>query len=88
MLYNIIYDIKDKQREDSFVAALKGMGESILSFVGCWFIDTEKQKNDIYNILKPLTDNADLFYISKVKLKDMSGWLPSNTVSWLTNHPE
>lgn len=39
----------------------------------------------IYNKLKSVLKDEDLFVLAPVKVADMNGWLATSTVTWLSN---
>ena len=39
----------------------------------------------IYNKLKSVLKDEDLFVLAPVKVADMNGWLATSSVTWLSN---
>lgn len=86
MLYCITYDIRNTAHEEAFIKQLKELGENNQFISNCWFLDSTKSKEEIYNILKGTLDSPDLLFICQTNLGKMSGWLPSDSVNWLKEH--
>lgn len=91
MLYCVIYDIKDAKdsaKEEAFLKQLKEFGETNQFISNCWFLDSSKDKDEIYEELKSKLDAPDLLFIAETRLTQMSGWLPNTSIEWLKVHPE
>jgi len=89
MLYIVNYDIKDTERKDAFLNEAKKIGEIIQYLPHALFIhslDTNQSQATIYNQLKKITSDEDLFVVSQAPLAQMSGWLTSSVVDWLKSH--
>lgn len=89
MLYIVNYDIKDAERKDAFLNEAKKIGETIQYLPHALFIyslDANLNQGAIYNQLKQITSDEDLFIVSRTPLSQMSGWLTSSVVDWLKLH--
>lgn len=86
MLYIISYDIKDKEREETFIKMLESIGSVNQYLSNSWFLSTENNKDAVYKELKDLLHDSDLLLLNMTTLDNMSGWLPKNSVDWLMDH--
>jgi hypothetical protein len=86
MLYIISYDIKDKDREETFIKKLESIGSVNQYLSNSWFLSTENNKDAVYKELKDLLHDSDLLLLNMTTLDNMSGWLPKNSVDWLMEH--
>ena len=87
MLYNIIYELKNAERDYStFFSALKTFSTSNQCMKNSWFVKTNKNKQEIYDNLKQHLDTSDLLLITQTSLTNLSGWLPIDSVNWLQEH--
>jgi hypothetical protein len=83
MIYSIIYDIKDPERESRFIQALKAEGDNVLFMTHCHFLNSSHVRENIYERLRAVMDGADLLFIAATPLEQISGWLPNSAVKWL-----
>ncbi len=83
MLYIVLYEIKDTLREERFLAKLLGLGSSVLFLPKSYFLESDKNKESIYEYLKAEMRDEDLLLISRSSMSSMSGWLPTSAVNWL-----
>ena len=86
MLYCISYDIKSPSHEEVFLKRLKELGKTNQFLSNGRFLDSEKSREDIYDILRATLDAPDLLFICDTSLGQMSGWLPGSSVEWLREH--
>lgn len=87
MLYIVNFDIKDSARAEQFAQQLSEVGETLLFMPRCYFLKTNESVSgmSIYNKLKSVLKDEDLFVLAPVKVADMNGWLATSTVTWLSN---
>lgn len=88
MLYIVNFDIKDSVRVEQFARQqLNEVGETLLFMPRCYFLKTNESVSgmSIYNKLKSVLKDEDLFVLALVKVADMNGWLATSTVTWLSN---
>ena len=88
MLYCITYDIKELAKGEALLKQLKELGETNQFISNCWFLYCDKDKEEIYELLKAKLDAPDLLFISRTRLSHMAGWLPNTSVEWLKSHPK
>lgn len=89
MVYIVNYDIKDAGRKGAFLNEAKKIGDIIQYLPHALFIhnlDINQNQATIYNQLKQITSDEDLFIVSQAPLNQMSGWLTSSVVDWLKSH--
>lgn len=89
MVYIVNYDIKDAERKDAFLNEAKKIGETLQYLPHAIFIysaDATLDQKKIYNQLKQVINEDDLFIVSRSPLSNMSGWLTSSVVDWLKSH--
>lgn len=87
MLYIVNFDIKDSARVEMFAKRLNDVGEALLFMPRCYFLNADESISgtSIYNKLKQVLEDEDLFILSPVNVKDMNGWLSTSSVKWLNN---
>ncbi len=87
MLYIVNFDIKDSARVEMFAKRLNEVGEALLFMPRCYFLKTDKSilGTTIYNNLKQVLEDEDLFILTPVKVSEMNGWLSTSSVEWLNN---
>lgn len=86
MLYIITTDIKDPTRAENFTHNLKEYGEYISFMPKCYFLSTENEnRRKIYNELRSLLLDEDLFLISDTELSKLDGWITNSVIDWLKN---
>ena len=83
MLYCITYDIKKITNEEAFIKELKLLGEVNQFISNCWFLSSDKDKNEIFNLLKSQMDAPDLLFITITSVSQMEGWLPTTSIGCL-----
>lgn len=88
MLYCVIYDIKDAAKEEAFLKQLKEFGGTNQFISNSWFLDSVKDKDEIYEELKSKLDAPDLLFITETRFSQMAGWLPNTSIEWLKVHSE
>ena len=86
MLYCITYDIKNNTNEEAFIKELKLLGEVNQFISNCWFLRSNKDKNEIFSLLKSQMDTPDLLFITTTSVSQMEGWLPTTSIGWLKEH--
>lgn len=87
MLYIVNFDIKDSARAEMFAKRLNEAGEALLFMPRCYFLKTAERivGTTIYNSLKQVLEDEDLFILTPVKVSEMNGWLSTSSVEWLNN---
>lgn len=87
MLYIVNFDIKDSARVEQFAQQLNEVGETLLFMPRCYFLKKNESVSgmSIYNKLKSVLKDEDLFVLAPVKVADMNGWLATSSVTWLSN---
>ncbi len=86
-LYNITYELKGADTDyASFYSILRSENAYNQCLKNSWFIISDKSRAELYNILKSCLGNNDLILIVETDLGQMSGWLPSDSVGWLTKN--
>ncbi len=83
MLYIVLYEIKDTQREAQFLTKLNELGSSVLFLPRSYFLKSEQNKEYVYENLKNGMRDEDLLFISESSTSEMSGWIPTSAVNWL-----
>ena len=80
MLYIVNFDIKDSARVEQFARQLDEVGETLLFMPRCYFLKTNESVSgmNIYNKLKSVLKDEDLFVLAPVKVVDMNGWLATS----------
>lgn len=89
MVYIVNYDIKDTDRKANFLSEAKKIGDTLQFLPHALFVsslDINTNQGAIYNQLKQVTNDDDLFIVSQAPLSQMSGWLTSSAVDWLKTH--
>ncbi|KAA6350572.1 hypothetical protein EZS27_002055 [termite gut metagenome] len=88
MLYQIIYELKNSQKDYfAFFQALKTLGETNQFMNNAWFIFSSSSEKDIYDSLKKHLDDGDHIFVSLIeKRNNLQGWLASSSVEWLNKH--
>ena len=74
-------------RQEQFAQQLNEVGETLLFMPRCYFLKTNESVSgmSIYNKLKSVLKDEDLFVLAPVKVADMNGWLATSSVTWLSN---
>lgn len=87
VLYLLNFDIKDSARTDLFTQQLHEIGKCILFMPRCYFLKTTGiiTGKDIYQRIKNVLDDEDLFLLTPADISKMNGWLSSSTIEWLNN---
>lgn len=85
MLYILNFDIKDSSRTELFTQKLQGFGDCVLFMPRCYFLIAKEDisSREIYDSLKSVLKDEDLFILAPVDLNKMNGWLSSSTIEWL-----
>lgn len=73
---------------EQFAQQLNEVGETLLFMPRCYFLKTNESVSgmSIYNKLKSVLKDEDLFVLAPVKVADMNGWLATSSVTWLSNN--
>jgi hypothetical protein len=88
-MFCIVYELKNAEKDYSaFYQEIKNMGNSNQFISNGWFVDTNLNKDEIYNILKPQLELPDLLLVTKASLSTMSGFLPSISIEWLKKNEQ
>ena len=84
IVYIIVYEIKDSDRERQFLEALERVSIESNQFIPKSFIVISNLgRKSVYDSLREQMTQADLLMISEVGRDKISGWLPSSTVDWV-----
>lgn len=83
MLYTVIYDIKNSEREEIFLEELQKIGDNVLFMQHCYFLSSEENRNPIFNKLRRVMLESDLLFIGETPYHTLSGWLPTSAVEWI-----
>lgn len=86
MVYIVNYDIKSEERKDAFLNAAKTMGDVQQYLPHALFVDSKQEQRVVYEELKKMTNEDDLFVVVSAPLSNMLGWLTSSVVDWLKLH--
>lgn len=84
IVYIIVYEIKDPDRERQFLEVLEQVSIESNQFIPKSFIVISNlDRKSVYEKLREQMTQADLLMISEVVRDRISGWLPSSTVAWV-----
>lgn len=92
MVLLISYDLNKHERPSAYqkvekmIADHAGSGNFTKALYSQWLVDTSDSATLWSERMKAVTDENDLWLVSKLNHGEYSGWLNTTTVDWLDSH--
>lgn len=85
-VYVISYSLKNKEHDyRGLFDAIKGIGSWMHFLDSNWLISTDKNKDDVFNILTPHIEDSDYILIIEATGSTI-GTIPTKGWDWLKEH--
>lgn len=85
-MFVINYDIKSSDRTNAFMTKAKEYGEVETYIPNAMFLNTAYDRSFIYDQLRKELRDEDLLFITPIRSNEISGWLHSSSVDWISRH--
>lgn len=84
VLYQVSYDLIQEPKDYAKVqAAIEKLGETRHPMFSLWWVSTNLGPAQVFDAIRHAFDSNDRVLVSRVRLGEYSGWLPTKDWDWL-----